>query len=363
MRAVYAFLRTLEKKSISYAIIAASGYDDIFKTDYKHNVVTVREHSQLVLEDLITSITKVQSMMNSDQYLIAPSTEALNRFLLNHRNVFEKMNCTIPLVNKNLYKEVSDKKSFGELCKKYSITTPSEYTIENIQLPCVVKPKTYIGVASKKVFKPVIIKTESELKQFLHNNDSQDFYFQEYLNGRSLYLLYYIFQDGDIMKYSQENFIQQSGGGSMLAAKNSTLHHEDISRDYEILLKSIGFNGLIMIELKINPKDIYMIEANPRFWGPSQLFVDAGINFFEAMLFEYGFLSTKPILKPAKSKQATYYWNDGYSFLEANIDKTMFHNYSKEQYLEEIEQWSAADLLNRADTSKIYNNILQGQNI
>ena len=363
MRAVYAFLRTLEEKSISYAIIASSENDDIFMTDYKDKVLTIRQQSQLVLEDLITSIAKVQSMIESDKYLIAPSTEALNRFLLDYRNVFENMNCIVPLVNKKLYKKVSDKKSFGELCKKHLITTPREYTIENIVIPCVAKPKTYVGDISKKILKPVIIKTEDELKQFLHNNNSQDFYFQEYLNGRSLYLLYYIFREGDVMKYSQENFIQQNDGGSILAAKSSMLHLESISKDYESLFKSIGFTGLIMIELKMNSNDIYMIEANPRFWGPSQLFVDAGINFFEAMLFEYGLLSTKPVSKPKKSQQAVYYWNDGYSFSKIHLDKTMFHNYSKEQYLDEIKQWNEADLLNRADTSKIYNNLLQGQNI
>ena len=38
-----------------------------------------------------------------------------------------------------------------------------------------------------------------------------------------------------------------------------------------------------------------MIEANPRFWGPSQLFVDAGFNLFESFLFDYNIIETLPL--------------------------------------------------------------------
>jgi hypothetical protein len=36
-----------------------------------------------------------------------------------------------------------------------------------------------------------------------------------------------------------------------------------------------GFYGLVMIEVKEYDNQFYMIEANPRLWGPSQLILDA----------------------------------------------------------------------------------------
>ena len=48
-----------------------------------------------------------------------------------------------------------------------------------------------------------------------------------------------------------------------------------------------------MVEVKHLSNKNYMIEANPRFWGPSQLFVDAGINLFEAFLVDNGLLNKR----------------------------------------------------------------------
>ena len=43
---------------------------------------------------------------------------------------------------------------------------------------------------------------------------------------------------------------------------------------------------VVMIEIRINKENYYMIEANPRFWGPSQLFVDFHMTrLFCAWLF------------------------------------------------------------------------------
>lgn len=43
------------------------------------------------------------------QCLIAPSTELLNRFLLQYMNVFERHNCIVPLVDEKLYAFISEK--------------------------------------------------------------------------------------------------------------------------------------------------------------------------------------------------------------------------------------------------------------
>lgn len=359
MRAIYAFLRTLEKEQLSYSIIASSKDDEIFLTKYAKHVIITREHKQLYLEDIINSIQILKQKVLADKYFIAPSTEALNRFLLDNRTVLENLNCIIPLVSKELYEEISDKKSFSELCSKHSISIPYEYTPKEIQIPCVAKPKRYVSKETNHIFKPILMMNNTQLEHFFKNHSSDAFYFQEFVEGRSLYLLYYFYKDGTFLKFSQENFIQQSEGRSILAAKSSDFHLSASSKKYEKLFIHLKYRGLVMIEVKVSEKNTYMIEANPRFWGPSQLFVDADVNFFNAMLYDYGIISNRPSTKSLKAKKILYFWDDGKSYKTKQINETTFHNYSKKQFIKEIEQWETSNLLNRKDTKNICQHILQ----
>ncbi|MCQ8130089.1 hypothetical protein, partial [Methylomonas rivi] len=144
MRALYAFIRTLEKQLIPYCIISSSTDDEIYKTAYKNKVVSVRREKHLDLDDVIFCIKQAQEKIKYNYYLIAPSTEALNRFILSHENLFHDLSCEIPLVEKKLYEEISNKYSFGKTCEKHNIKTPRQYDFSNITIPCVAKPKKYI---------------------------------------------------------------------------------------------------------------------------------------------------------------------------------------------------------------------------
>lgn len=356
MRALYAFIRTLEKHALSYFIVASDNDDQIFKTKYKEKVCAVRQYKELNLQDIINCINKVQKTAKLENYLIAPSTEALNRFLLEHRVRLWGAKCEVPLVQRGLYEKVSNKHSFGQLCREYEIEIPKELPLESFGVPCVAKPRQYYGGLSKKMLKPILIFSESEKESFLQTSDVDDFYIQKFIDGQSFYLLYYFFQDGSFINYSQENLIQQSEGGSILAAKSSNFHMRGHSEQYEKLFTAIQFHGLVMVEIKQDKKGTYMIEANPRFWGPSQLFVDAGVNFFEAMLSDYNILDECPecVVNIESAVNTSYFWSDGFSFQRETIEKTVFYNYSKKIFFNELAKWKQVSVLNRPDTLGIY---------
>jgi len=357
MRAIYAFIRTLEKQFVPYYIIASSTDDEIYETAYKNKVVSIRQEKKLDLDDVVFCIQQVQKKVKADYYLISPSTEALNRFILDNKKIFYDFNCEIPLVEKNLYEKISDKYSFSRICEKHYIQTPKQYFFSNIVMPCVAKPKEYRSKTSGKVLKPVIILNNNDLDIFLSKFNVNDFYFQEFIEGRSIYLLYYFYKNNTCLKYSQENLIQQKGGGSILAAQSGKNHNTGISKLFEDLFYSIGFYGLVMVEIREGVNHTYMIEANPRFWGPSQLFVEADVNFFNALLYEYGFLSKKPNDTEGKSN-SIYFWDDGQSFNEENIDETIFYSFSKQDFLHNYVQWDGVNMLRREDTMKVHNKLI-----
>lgn len=353
-RAVIAFLRTLQENNLTYAIVAKSETDDIFLTKYACNVVSVRRSVPLDLEDIVDAIMTVQDKHDADKYVIAPSSEALNRFLLEHKERFNEMKCEVPLVDKGLYETISDKYSFGAICSENGICTPKELKFnEIVTLPVVAKPKKYFSASTNKTLSPEIISSSRELALFNKEQNAEDYYFQEYISGRSLYLLYYFSKNGMIYKLSQENIIQQPDGKSMVAAISSDFHNTAESEKYERMLETLDFFGLIMIEVKQMSGINYMIEANPRFWGPSQLFVDSGVNFFEAFLYDLDILDRLP--KFSEPSEIThYFWFGGIIEAYKQNKQLKYYQGDEASFLHLLPTWLQSDVYRRVDTINIF---------
>jgi hypothetical protein len=95
-----------------------------------------------------------------------------------------------------------------------------------------------------------------------------------------------------------------------------------------------------------------MIEANPRFWGPSQLFVDSGMNLFEAFLHDYGFIPDAPAFH--KSGATKYFWFGGVLSELRNGRKPFFHQRCENELLLNLGTWIQHDIYNRPDTVNVF---------
>ena len=354
-RAILTFIRTLERNSVQYAIIARDENDNILLSKYRDRVILIRDTLKLNLALIERYINQVKAAYKSDAYVIAPSTEALNRFLLDKREQLEALGCEVPLVEKNIYEDISDKYEFSCICEQAGIAVPEEYSsVEEAEIPYVAKPRSY-ETNDGPDSRPVLVLSKKDHKSFIDRNKTGDFYFQHYIDGRSFYLLYYFYKDGSYVTISQENFIQQSGGKSIVAAKSSN-HHINKgaeSAKYEKLLVEMGYFGLIMIEIRDDGDKQYMIEANPRFWGPSQLFVDSGVNLFEAFIEDNGLTTDRPAADKFV-EGVMYYWLGGIRQEEKEGNRLDYHNYDEKRHKQELADWLKSDVYNRADTKKIF---------
>ncbi|MGL6465041.1 hypothetical protein [Aeromonas hydrophila] len=310
-RALIAFIRTLIATDIKFSIVADSEEDFILSTDYKGYVAAIRSVKSLDKDDLKRCITISRTMLECETMVVAPSSEFLNRYLLNEATFFENLGVTIPLVDLSLYEMISDKKSFGQICSEHGLRVPCEIlNPEEKNIPFVAKPIKYQSKLGE-IHSPIIIKNKYDLECFLARADCNDFYFQEYLSGDTYYLLYYFDRSGIVEKLSMRNLIQQPDGKSVIASVLSDVHTSSISDSYEKLLSGMNFFGLVMIELKKYKNKYYMIEANPRFWGPSQLFVDAQYNLFISFLNDW--LGVSYSVKTGVFNQtAKYFWMGGF---------------------------------------------------
>lgn len=310
-RAVIALMRTVSALNVPRAIVASCENDTIFRTIYAKDVCVIRYDLRLEIDKFIPVFEKIRFMFDEEKLIIAPSTETLIRLFLKNQSILKKYGMVLPVVNETLYGKLSDKINFYNLCLANGICTPKKYTDLAICPELVVaKPRCYYSENTQQYLAPVIIKSNNEKEQFLRKYCETDFFYEEYVEGEGYYLLYYFFKDGNIVKFSQKNILQQAGGKSILMAEVASIHHEKISDMFEKLLHDLGFQGLIMIEVRKNRENYYMIEANPRMWGPSQLFVDAGVNFFHAFLYDWKLTEKTPKMM-CMNPEAKYCWTGG----------------------------------------------------
>lgn len=311
-RAIIAFLRTLKVNGVeNYVIIARDNQDQILMTEYSVKVMVVRKDSSLSVGLFGGYADRMGREYGWDRFLVVPSTEGLNRFLLEERETLEKTGYIIPLADKDLYVSISDKRSFARLCQSNGFLIPNEIVFpDSFQGKFVAKPVTYRFNKDNKVYTPVLIRNEEEYDKFRRTCPLEAYYFQEYLeDGDCIYLLYYFSKDNRVYYLPQKNIAQQDDGGSMII---SEIYGKNIDEDglWRSFFKKNGFNGFLMIEMRKYNDKSYVIEANPRFWGPSQLFVDSGYNLFEAFLSDWGVIQKEPD-KDHMDKKVFYYWSGG----------------------------------------------------
>lgn len=310
-RGVIALLRTAEQLQVPYCIVASGETDTIHSTIYRSHVLLSRKDLSLDISCFKWIFQQISQQYPEDSFVFAPSTEALNRLFLKHRELLAHYRIILPLVEEALYAQISDKRTFCQLCEENGITVPRQYSkLQTCPKRFVAKPRYYYSSLTNQYLSPVLIETEEARNAFESQYLQEDFFFQEYVEGNSYYLLYYIYGDGHIDKFSQKNILQQSNGKSILLAQADQLHLEYVSQPYEMLFRQLNFRGLIMIELRCGLSGDYMIEANPRMWGPSQLCVDAGANLLHSFLKDWGLTSiSSDVSKP--DYHAKYCWFGG----------------------------------------------------
>ena len=350
MRAVVALCRWSSAAGLPVHVVARDADDPIYLTEYAAWVTTERTSTVLDVEESTGWIEQLRRTYGYGQVLIAPSTEFFNRFLLRHRVVIEAAGGIVPLVDETLYARISDKQAFADLCTTYGVAVPSVFDGLPDAYPFVAKPRHY-GAATSGQIKPYLIFTAHERAQFADREDPSQFFYQEFVDGESIYLLLHIARDGAITACAQENLIQQVGGGSIVLARAHDFHRDPAAEPYVSLLTSLGFHGLIMIEIRVcrQTKRAVMIEANPRMWGPIQFTLDQHVDLFSPLFADYGVPLTATTT--TSTRQAFYFWSGGFS---PNQQPFAFHNFSPDRFVAEYQSIAGADLFSRPDTRRLH---------
>jgi predicted ATP-grasp superfamily ATP-dependent carboligase len=361
-RGIIACCRFFRSNNIPFFIVASEGIDRISYTAYKKNIIYKREDKTLNVGDFLSYKKYILERGKYKQILVLPTTEFLNRFLIKEKIKLENEGFIIPLVNKNLYAEISDKYSFGKLCGKNEIVVPKEYEdIDESMIPFVAKPRKYF-VDGKIVNKrPILIKNPEDYRQLRQEKLNTDFYFQQFVGGKSYYLLYYFDKHGNYNVHSQQNLMQQGNGLSITAAVSSNFHSKEISKKFVKVFQDKKYRGIVMIEVKVFKGKIYVIEANPRLWGPSQLILDSGMDLFYLLAEDFGLLNREEIKQPVYKAGVKYFWSGGIYEDRYQKRNITFHHYDKIKFFHDFKDWMKADVYLRNDTYELYKKELNNQ--
>ncbi|WP_136077959.1 ATP-grasp domain-containing protein [Pontiella desulfatans] len=261
------------------------------------------------------------------------------------------MGLEIPLPERAVYKQLSDKQAFATLCQTNGIPIPEEIPRNNIgdNLPIVAKPICDITNEGIRVV-PEILETAADLRRFRETCDETFYFYQRYIKGASYYFLIYRHANGETNTYSQRNLLQQPNGKSMVLATGSDLYLTSWITPYLELLENLDYRGLAMIEVKEQGGKYYMIEANPRMWGPAQLMADAGSNLFISFINDYTGTSFP---WQREGGHNLYSWQGGIMEVIERGEKLDAHAEIKE-VLETLRSESLQDIYGRSDTAKAF---------
>lgn len=306
-RAVVTLCRLFKKHQQACYIIALSTEDPILLTAFRKQVKHIRTSKKLELPNVQNILQKLANIEPNTQLVICPTSEFLNNFLLRNRPQIESDIIKIPLVEKAIYDTVSNKSTFTDYCDKFGVKIPQELHNPSSQNPpFVAKPKENI-IAGRTLY-PFLIFDEKEKSAFLETENPSNYFYQEFIKGQSYYLFFYVNQNGKVYRFSQKNLAQQPEGKSIIFAESCTLHRAPIAQKFEEILQAMSFAGLVMIEIIQREKDYYLIEANPRFWGPYRLVAEGFPAFVEAFLEDYG----NHQIQSQDEKPIKYLWLGGF---------------------------------------------------
>lgn len=284
-RAIYAIARVARICGQRFQAIAWGSGDRLLKGRYRKNVCAVRESAELNETSLKNWVALARRHAPDDTFVIVPSSEYLNAFLLGlDPQLCRTLGIVVPLVDGTIYAQLTNKESATALFSSTGIRTPRElpgFVTES--LPLVAKPRKNIS-SEGRVLYPQLLRTPEQLNAFLRASSPEEYFPQEYVSGTSRYLLAYISRSGLVYASSQMNRAQQPHGKSILLACTDDFHASDMARTTLDLLSGLKYSGFAMIEFITDSRGPCFIELNPRPWGPLQLCVDHDCGIVEAFL-------------------------------------------------------------------------------
>lgn len=339
-RGAISIIRGLEDLNVNI-FVAISKSKKYERLAYKKYSKTILYYEDSYFENFINSLIKFANIIGG--YYIYCLGDEKTEWLIKGKKELNINKIVFEAPGYESFLMMVNKPRFLKVASSFGLSIPGEISVEEgINL---LKHKESIVLKAKdkntlKKFKaPIIINKLKVLKQI--DFEKYNFIIQNFIFGPSVYYSAYYRNGKKIAFFEQINLVQQPCGGSVLKAAPYKIDPSVIAKTDE-MFKSLDWSGVMMVEFKLCKGYYYVIECNPRFWGPNQLALDNGINYASLMLDKKNYVQRK------KNNPIGYKWINGYifGFISWIRGRGKFQKYSV-KFQTKVRYY---DLWNRKDT-------------
>ncbi|NBB61645.1 hypothetical protein GVN18_20400 [Pseudomonas sp. ODNR1LW] len=276
-RAVGAFCRSLQRDRIDFLLITRNARDVLYRTRLRRHLFAQRTRDALDENEFKRLLLDIKARYPQRALTIAPSAESINRLLLDMQDWLCREGIQSIAVSPNIYQLFSDKEKLLAAATTVGLKIPA--VIEQLaetQLPFVLKPRIENNINGQRLY-PLLVRNAAEYTEHTRGYDAKRYLIQRYIDGQSFYYLYFR-NDAGVVALYQRNIAQQAAGKSMVAAELASCPDADTDVRLRALLEQHAYRGFIMFEVMESAGQYYIIEANPRMWGPMQLALENGFR-------------------------------------------------------------------------------------
>ncbi|WP_457281003.1 ATP-grasp domain-containing protein [Polaromonas sp. P5_D5] len=225
----------------------------------------------------------------SEVNLVIPWNDAEIQIINEHRAKFLAAGIRVLLPPESTTRLFLDKFAFSDWCSSEGLLTPEQYLPPSANFPCVVKPRFGQGSVG------VTTCTDSVDLAYAIKLAKQPL-IQKFIEGPEYTVDVFCWPPGQVFTAVPRRRIK-TRGGEVLIAKVEKDHHY-----LEIAMKLCALNpfvGIFNFQYIRNGQDAFLIEANPRFGGGTDLSIASGADFptyiLEFFLFDK-ILSSSPVI-------------------------------------------------------------------
>ena len=249
---------------------------------YFENDLSLEERNKA---DFIQTIERLGST-NANLFLI-PVDDSANRIV---HSTFDHLRAGFyPIPDSSSFELLNDKWKFHQYCTKLGVPTPNtvymndkaqidfDYLSATVGLPFILKPTNKSNSLGVR-----IIRSKEQLDEEILSNRKYNFFpliAQTFIHG----------VDVDISVLADHGHIEHF---AVQIKKEKTLcfvQNDKFVKFTETLVRNLCYTGVIHIDARLDEtsKEIFLVEANPRFWGSVGEATLCGLNFVRAGICIY----------------------------------------------------------------------------
>lgn len=233
----------------------------------------------------------------------------------------------LPFVDAERFGRICDKAVVLEAARALGIASPAQRVVPTASavgallddlppFPVVLKPARSVGEHEGRRAKLSVVHaaTPDELRASIGRLGAAAFplLVQQRIVGPGVGIFLLLWSGELLARFAHRRIREKPPSGGVSVYRESIAPPSDLVRRSRALLEHFGWQGVAMIEYKVDASSgtPYLMEINGRFWGSLQLAMDAGVDFPRLLLAAACGEPVAPVLEYRAGVRSRWWWGD-----------------------------------------------------